>query len=503
MRGFLLGDQPEVFLSTAATSRAVGRAAKAGALRKIGPRLYTRNTHEEIDVLVRRSWQRIAALYFPGAVIVDRSAFEAAPASDGSLFLDAGPTYTRKRPVKLPGLTLRPRRGTGPVAGDMPFMDGLHFSGPGRKYLENMRPSRARPGDFARTLSRVELEDELTRAAALRGKDALDEIRRQAREAAGAVGAHPELARLEDVIGSILGTRDSVLATDVALAHQAGTGFDARRTELFEALQVELLRTPLPGRREQPDSFPTLSFIEAYLSNYIEGTEFELGEAEEIVFEDRVPEGRHEDAYDVLGTFELVDDPKLRSRAPRDRDDLLELLRTYHAVMLARRTEVSPGAFKTRRNQVGDHVFVHPELVSGTLSEGFRYHQSLPPGLARAIFMSFLVAEVHPFTDGNGRVARVAMNAELSAAGLQRIVIPLSYRDNYLQGLRALSRDGNPTPFVRILDFAQEYAAAIDWRNLRTAEAMLRRTNALVPPWTAEERGIRLRLPAEVGGARE
>jgi Fic/DOC family len=502
-RHILLGEQPEVFLSTVTSSRAVGRAAKAGELRKIGPRLYTRNVDEPLESLVRRSWQRIAALYFPGAVVVDRSAFEASPAADGSLFLDAGPAYTRKKPVKLPGLTLRPRRGVGPAEGDMPFMDGLHFAGPGRKFLENMRPSRARPGEFTRTLSRVELEDELTRLAALRGRAALDELRGQAKDAARAIEAEAQLAHLQDLIGSILGTRDSVLSTDAALAHQAGVGFDARRVELFQTLQAGLLQTPLPDRPEQPGSFPTLSFVEAYLSNFIEGTEFELAEAEAIVFGDKVPEGRFADAHDVLGTFELVNDPVRRARTPRGRDDLLELLRTDHAVMLSRRPEVHPGAFKDRRNQVGDHVFVHPDLVVGTLLEGLRHHQALPPGLPRAIFATFMIAEVHPFTDGNGRVARVAMNAELSAAGLQRIVIPLSYRDNYLQGLRALSRDGNPGPLIRILDFAQEYAAAIDWRDLKTAEKMLRETNALVPPWVAEERGIRLRMPAEIGGARQ
>jgi Fic family protein len=31
--------------------------------------------------------------------------------------------------------------------------------------------------------------------------------------------------------------------------------------------------------------------------------------------------------------------------------------------------------------------------------------------------MMFLVSEVHPFTDGNGRVGRVLMNAESTAAG--------------------------------------------------------------------------------------
>ena len=55
------------------------------------------------------------------------------------------------------------------------------------------------------------------------------------------------------------------------------------------------------------------------------------------------------------------------------------------------------------------------------------------------------------------------MNAELGAVGEQRIVIPIVYRDNYLQGLRALSRNANPQPLIRVLDFAQAYAAAIDW----------------------------------------
>ncbi len=40
---------------------------------------------------------------------------------------------------------------------------------------------------------------------------------------------------------------------------------------------------------------------------------------------------------------------------------------------------------------------------------------------AKAICMMFLVSEVHPFNDGNGRVARVTMNAELSSQDYQRL----------------------------------------------------------------------------------
>jgi hypothetical protein len=494
-RKFLLSDQPEVFSSTSETSRAVGAAVRRGQARKVGPRLYTRNTENPLEDVVRRNWQRIAAAYFPGAVVVDRSAFEAKPSDDGSLFLDAGPDYSARRPVRLPGLTLRSRQGAGPIVGDMPFMEDLHFSGQARKFLDNLRSSRARGGGVPRTLSRAEIEDELTRIAAQRGIDSLNELRDRAREIAAALKAEREMELLDGLIGAVQGTCDVELTTAAARAQRQGMGFDPRRLELFETLQACLLQDPQPERPEQAESLPALSFIEAYFSNWIEGTEFPLDEAERIVFEEEIPEGRYEDAHDVLGTFEAVNDPRRRGRVPSDPSELIDLLRSHHTLMLARRSAVNPGSFKAKPNQAGGTTFVHPDLVEETLIEGFRYLEPLATGLARATFMIFLIAEVHPFTDGNGRVARVLMNAELTARGEQRIVVPLCYRDNYLQSLRALSGNGNPRPLLRLLDFAQRYATAIDWGDLIGAKTQLARTNAFVPPEVANEKGLRLVLP--------
>jgi len=494
-RTFSLDEQPEVFATTTRTSRAVQRALADGRVRKVAGRLYTRNLAEPLEQVVRRNWYRVAAHYFPGAVIVDRSGIEAQPSADGSLFLDAGPDYAGRRPVRLPGLTLLPRRGPGPVPDDMPHLEGLHFSSRPRALLDNLRRSRARNG-VSRTLSRSEIEDELTRTATLRGNDALNELRDQASKIAQALDAEREMAALDDLVGAILGTRDTQLTTTAGRAAHAGLGFDPRRIALFEALQAALLRDPVEGREERPDSLPTLSFIEAYFSNWIEGTEFALREAEKIVFRRAVPKARFEDAHDVLGTFDLVNDPAKRQQLPDGPEDLLDLLRAHHALILERRPQADPGAFKTLVNRAGATTFVHPDLVVGTLVEGYRYYEALPTGLSRATFMMFLIAEVHPFTDGNGRIARVLMNAELSAVGEQRIVIPIVYRDDYLQGLRALSRNANPQALIRVLDFAQAYAAAIDWSDLRAAERALEKTNAFVEPEIAEERGLRLELPA-------
>ena len=76
------------------------------------------------------------------------------PAEDGSVCLIS----ERGRDITLPGLVLRPRRGTGARSSDRPFIAGLFLSSTARAYLENVRPSRARAGLLARTLSRREIE---------------------------------------------------------------------------------------------------------------------------------------------------------------------------------------------------------------------------------------------------------------------------------------------------------------------------------------------------------
>ena len=104
--------------------------------------------------------------------------------------------------------------------------------------------------------------------------------------------------------------------------------------------------------------------------------------------------------------------------------------------------------------------------------------------------MMFLISEVHPFDDGNGRVARAMMNAELISGGERRILIPTSFREDYLLALRAMSREHTPTPLLRMLDRAQEFSAAIDFSDLPTALAALRRCHAFETGADA-----RLRMP--------
>jgi Fic family protein len=155
-----------------------------------------------------------------------------------------------------------------------------------------------------------------------------------------------------------------------------------------------------------------------------------------------------------------------------------ERLRAAHAELLAQRPEKHPGEFKRERNAVGQTTFVDPDDVRGTLRHGFEITRSLEAPFARAAMLMFVLSEVHPFDDGNGRVARAFMNAELISGGQRRILIPISFRGDYLTGLRTLSRQAHPDVYLAVLDYAQEYTWRIDFSTYDRALAMLTDTGA-------------------------
>lgn len=61
-------------------------------------------------------------------------------------------------------------------------------------------------------------------------------------------------------------------------------------------------------------------------------------------------------------------------------------------------------------------------------------------------------------------------------------IIPSVYRDDYLTGLRVLTRQGHANPLIEVLDFAQKYTAAIAFPNYDRVLATLRATNAMETP---------------------
>ncbi len=480
-------------MSTRAISREVSRRVKAGRLRKLASRLYTSDLQSPPEAIVRRNLWDIVAGYFPGAVLADRTAFEIGPAADGSVCL----VTERGGDIVLPGARLRPRRGP-LLPSDRPFLNGLFLSSTARAYLDNLGASRGRGGLLPRTISRRDIEERLDDLFRRAGQDGANRLRDEARDIAPMLARQRESGTLDALIGALAGTRQTPLASAGARARQAGAPVDRARLLLFQTLHAALRDVP-PLPRSAPcrdrRQTETLSFYDAYFSNFIEGTEFAVDEAARIVFDGHIPAERPRDAHDIMGVWRIVSDEAELCRVPSTPDEFMDILRVRHRRILAGRPDMRPGEFKSVPNQAGATLFVLPEDVPGTLEHGFGLRESLETAFQRAAYMLFLVSEVHPFADGNGRVARIMMNAELARGGEERIVIPTAYRGSYLSALRALTHNGATEPLIRMLDFAQRWTLAVDWEDVEVTAAQLDACNAFLRAEEAEEEGRRLRMP--------
>jgi hypothetical protein len=464
---------------------------RRGELVRLATGVYTSDVTSSPVAVVAREWHTIAGGLLPGAVITDRSAVTGGPA-DGVLYLAR---EGRAREVELPGLSVVARTGAGPLDGDISLPGGLYQASKGRALAENTRPSRSRDGRVRRTLDAAELGDWVDRLCQVDGPQRLAQYREQAEGIADAVGAPKGAVKtLSQMIGSALGTQQVITSSRALAARQASLPYDQDRLQLFRQV-ADGLRDSAPQNRSVPDPrdprYTHLPFFEAYFSNFIEGTEFELDEAVAVVYDGTQIPGRADDSHDLVGTYQVVADLAEMTTLASTSEEFLQLLRSRHATIMGGRPDRRPGLFKEAANRAGDSRFVLPGLVAGTLRAGWEGLAGLDTAFERAVYMMFLVSEVHPFDDGNGRLARVMMNTELISGAQSRIIIPTVFRDDYLGGLRQLTRHGDSSVLIKVMRYGHDYTARIDFSTLVRATEVLRTTNAFNEPGSSE----RLRLP--------
>jgi hypothetical protein len=123
------------------------------------------------------------------------------------------------------------------------------------------------------------------------------------------------------------------------------------------------------------------------------------------------------------------------------------------------RPDALPGRLKTAANGVGVRYFVSPDNVVGTLKDAFPM-----------------------------------INAELDSVDYRRIVIPTSWHDNSISGLRDQAIYGDADSMVRSMRFAFEWTASINWRAIDEAECLITATNGFLLPDEALDVGRHLIL---------
>lgn len=97
------------------------------------------------------------------------------------------------------------------------------------------------------------------------------------------------------------------------------------------------------------------------------------------------------------------------------------------------------------------HVPLNSEAIRDVMPAFFELLKDEPAPAVRAVLGHFIFVYIHPYADGNGRIARFLMNLMLSSGAFPWTVIPIKERELYMQALEEASINNNIRPFAEFI----------------------------------------------------
>jgi Fic family protein len=207
-----------------------------------------------------------------------------------------------------------------------------------------------------------------------------------------------------------------------------------------------------------------------YHSNNIEGNSLTYGETKALILFGITAQGKPlKDHFEITGHNEAIN---WIMEVIKDKTPLTEVfIRELHTLLLKESTyknaETSEGKPTRRKIEVGkyktqpNHVitatgetfyFATPEETPAKMQElveWFRKEKENPdlnPVILASLF-HYRFIRIHPFDDGNGRVARILMNFILMQFGYPPVIIKTEDKENYYAVLRLADAD-QLEPFI-------------------------------------------------------
>ena len=159
--------------------------------------------------------------------------------------------------------------------------------------------------------------------------------------------------------------------------------------------------------------------------------------------------------YDIAAIIEGAN-PGTLTRATH-RDWYLELFAPCVTAGLVRASALAGYRSDPVYIQGARHVPPRAEAARDAMPAVFDLlERELEPSV-RAVLGHWLFGYIHPYLDGNGRMARFLMNAMLASGGYPWTVIRVEDRDDYMAALESASIDMDIGPFARFI------AERVEW----------------------------------------
>jgi hypothetical protein len=215
-----------------------------------------------------------------------------------------------------------------------------------------------------------------------------------------------------------------------------------------EELKKLQARRPIAGLR-MPDLVKRLDIDMAYNSNAIEGNPINLKETTLILagyVSGKCKSLRH--VHDIVGHHKAFEE--VRSMFSKGSQLSLKNVLNLHAMVLY---ESKDGGILRKEGELvmiaGKKVMLSmPDEIEALLEKLLKWaldnNKKMHPLVLAVTFHSIFV-RIHPFRDGNGRLARLLMNFILMQHGYPVIVVPVRRRELYMSAVSAWS-NGNSEP---------------------------------------------------------
>jgi len=186
-----------------------------------------------------------------------------------------------------------------------------------------------------------------------------------------------------------------------------------------------------------------LKVLHTYYSNAIDGNHLSLSETESIITEGLTIEGKslpeHLEAVNTAKAFELM-----KTLAQEGAPISHVTIQDIHEVVA-----VPEDAGKYRRTNVRGSVKAHPawtEVMKLMKQLIFNVEQSRLHPIETAAFFYHQFVKIHPFTDNNGRVARLLVCLYLTEHNYPAVILRKERQKKYTQLVKAAD-DGDLGPF--------------------------------------------------------
>jgi transcriptional regulator with XRE-family HTH domain/fido (protein-threonine AMPylation protein) len=187
-----------------------------------------------------------------------------------------------------------------------------------------------------------------------------------------------------------------------------------------------------------------------YTSNALEGNTLTISETK-VIIEDGITVGGKplKDCYEATGHAKAYDYMLSAARA----GNLVfseEMVLALHRLFYSSLDVENAGKYRTYQVFITGTEYVPPDasevpaLMGAFISELNGKSKKLHP-VTLAAFAHRRLVDIHPFTDGNGRTARLLMNLILVNRGYQIVSVPPVLRVEYIGALHAAQRSENPS----------------------------------------------------------